>query len=62
MPVTPEPASGDRAAAAKLFAEESPGSMEARCRVTPGRGGDALRESATENKPPSPEGKGEKVR
>ena len=31
--------------------EESPGSMETRCRVTPG-GGD-LRESATESSPPS---------
>ncbi len=31
--------------------EESPGSMEARCRVTPG-GGDP-RESATESKPPN---------
>jgi hypothetical protein len=30
--------------------EESPGSMEARCRVTPGEGD--LRESATESKPP----------
>jgi hypothetical protein len=34
--------------------EESPGSTEARCRVTPG-GGDP-RESATENIPPSPSG------
>ncbi len=32
------------------LAEESPGSTEARCRVTPG-GGDP-RESATESKPP----------
>eukprot|EP00465_Bigelowiella_longifila_P003887 CAMPEP_0185262034 /NCGR_PEP_ID=MMETSP1359-20130426/10288_1 /TAXON_ID=552665 /ORGANISM="Bigelowiella longifila, Strain CCMP242" /LENGTH=43 /DNA_ID= /DNA_START= /DNA_END= /DNA_ORIENTATION= len=30
--------------------EESPGSTEARCRVTPGEGD--LRESATESKPP----------
>ncbi len=35
-----------------LQGEESPGSTEARCRVTPG-GGDP-RESATENIPPSP--------
>ena len=35
--------------------EESPGSMETRCRVTPG-GGDP-RESATENKPPLQEGR-----
>ncbi len=39
--------------------EESPGSMQARCRVTPG-GGDP-RESATENSPPHPRGKGETV-
>ena len=36
----------------KSRGEESPGSTEARCRVTPG-GGDP-RESATESKPPSP--------
>lgn len=41
-------------------AEESPGSMETRCRLTAG-GGDP-RESATENKPPFQDGKGEKVR
>jgi hypothetical protein len=35
---------------AALSREESPGSMEARCRVTPGEGD--LRESATESKPP----------
>ncbi len=35
----------------KAAGEESPGSMEARCRVTPG-GGDP-RESATESKPPT---------
>ena len=41
------------ARAARLWrGEESPGSTEARCRVTPG-GGDP-RESATENIPPSP--------
>ena len=45
--------------------EESPGSTEARRRVTPGgvpaqAGG--FRESATENKPPRMRGKGEKVR
>ena len=44
--------------------EESPGSTEKRCRVTPG-GGD-LRESATESRPPSAGfgrgGKGERVR
>ena len=44
--------------------EESPGSMEARCRITSG-GGDP-RDSATESKPPSyakaSEGKGERVR
>ena len=41
-------------------AEESPGSMEIRCRVTPGEGN--LRESATESKPPRMRGKGERVR
>ncbi len=48
--------------------EESPGSMETRCRVTPGEGD--LRESATESSPPfrAPafqadlRGKGERVR
>jgi hypothetical protein len=42
--------------------EESPGSTETRCRVTPG-GGDP-RDSATENRPPNPfaGGKGETVR
>jgi hypothetical protein len=45
--------------------EESPGSTEVRCRVTPG-GGDP-RESATESTPPPPRedragGKGETVR
>ena len=48
--------------------EESPGSTEKRCRVTPG-GGDP-RDSATESKPPNPGfsrkvepgGKGERVR
>jgi hypothetical protein len=44
--------------------EESPGSTETRCRVTPGGGNP--RESATENKPPArasaPAGKGETVR
>src|SRR5581483_9950832 len=40
--------------------EESPGSMETRCRITSG-GGDP-RESATENKPPRLRGKGETVR
>jgi hypothetical protein len=44
--------------------EESPGSLEARCRITSG-GGDP-RDSATESKPPSyakaSEGKGERVR
>ncbi len=39
--------------------EESPGSTEKRCRVTPG-GGDP-RESATESKPPIFIGKGERV-
>ncbi|CTQ53060.1 hypothetical protein LP7551_01581 [Roseibium album] len=34
----------------KAAGEESPGSMETRCRVTPGEGN--LRESATESKPP----------
>ena len=32
------------------LAEESPGSTEPRCRVTPGEGN--FRESATESKPP----------
>jgi hypothetical protein len=43
--------------------EESPGSMETRCRLTAGEGN--LRESATESKPPfefSSNGKGERVR
>lgn len=31
--------------------EESPGSIEIRCRITPGEGD--LRESATESKPPA---------
>ncbi len=43
----------------KRTSEESPGSMEKRCRVTPG-GGDP-RESATESKPPIFIGKGERV-
>lgn len=43
----------------KVAGEESPGSMEKRCRVTPG-GGDP-RESATESKPPIFIGKGERV-
>ncbi len=43
----------------KKAGEESPGSMEKRCRVTPG-GGDP-RESATESKPPIFIGKGERV-
>ena len=42
-----------------LQKEESPGSTETRCRVTPG-GGDP-RESATESKPPAVTGKGERV-
>ena len=40
------------------FKEESPGSTETRCQVTPGGGNP--RDSATENKPPY-QGKGEKV-
>src|SRR4029079_13247514 len=49
--------------------EESPGSMDVRCRIT--SGGREPRESATENRPPPrhpayaeerPSGKGEKVR
>lgn len=44
--------------AAAFAAEESPGSMETRCRITSGGGNP--RESATENKPP--QGKGETVR
>ena len=36
------------------FGEESPGSMETRCRVTPGGGNP--RESATENIPPRANG------
>ena len=47
-----------------LWREESPGSTETRCRVTPG-GGDP-RDSATERKPPAAAlataGKGERVR
>ena len=50
----------------QAFAEESPGSMETRCRITSG-GGDP-RESATESKPlflagsPATGSKGERVR
>jgi len=45
----------------KVAGEESPGSIDIRCRITPGVGDP--RESATENEPPSlREGKGEKVR
>ena len=44
----------------KAAEEESPGSIDMRCRITPG-GGDP-RESATENEPPASAGKGEKVR
>jgi len=43
-----------------VSAEESPGSRKPRCRITSGEGD--LRESATENKPPSLDGKGETVR
>lgn len=58
MRFVPEPAyrrvSAGRAVALvqyrKVASEESPGSMETRCRVTPGEGD--LRESATESKPP----------
>ena len=39
--------------------EESPDSMKKGCRVTPGGGNP--RESATENKPPCVQGKGETV-
>ena len=39
-------------AASQAWEEESPGSMEARCRITSG-GGDP-RESATESRPPRP--------
>ena len=57
MPLMP----AGRMAAASFEAEESPGSMETRCRITSG-GGDP-RESATENKPPAVfAGKGETVR
>ena len=38
------------AASELVSGEESPGSMETRCRVTPGEGD--LRESATESSPP----------
>ncbi len=38
----------------QCFGEESPGSMETRCRVTPGGGNP--RESATENIPPQENG------
>ena len=51
------------AAAGAQAREESPGSTEIRCRVTPG-GGDP-RESATESRPPTgrkTKGKGERVR
>ncbi|SHG03561.1 hypothetical protein SAMN05444169_0178 [Bradyrhizobium erythrophlei] len=50
----------------KVAGEESPGSIDIRCRITSG-GGDP-RDSATENEPPAfapygaSEGKGEKVR
>jgi len=55
----------------KVAGEESPGSMDMRCRITSGEGNPRkranLRESATENEPPrrssrSARGKGEKVR
>jgi hypothetical protein len=56
---------GRMAAFRRARKEESPGSTEVRCRVTPG-GGDP-RESATENTPPARPGyptggKGEMVR
>ncbi len=47
----------------KAAGEESPGSMDMRCRITSGGGNP--RESATETRPPAPlgaAGKGEKVR
>ena len=46
----------------KVAGEESPGSMDMRCRITSGEGD--LRESATENIPLCQrwQGKGEKVR
>ena len=48
----------------KVAGEESPGSMDMRCRITSGEGD--LRESATENNPPRGvaycRGKGETVR
>ena len=50
----------------KAAGEESPGSIDMRCRITPGGGNP--RESATENEPPcvapkgAKQGKGEKVR
>ena len=58
-------ASDGRTAADLSGFEESPGSTKTRRRVTPGqiaRSSGELRESAAENEPPSPEGKGEKVR
>jgi len=64
LPVSrPDGRSGKRRKAA---GEESPGSLDMRCRITSG-GGDP-RESATENEPPAfaaqaaQTGKGEKVR
>jgi len=51
---------------ASSLGEESPGSIDIRCRITPGGGNP--RESATENEPPgeapkgAKRGKGEKVR
>lgn len=59
-----EMTAGGRMAAPARAGEESPGSTETRCRVTPGGGNP--RESATESKPPAgagwPAGKGERVR
>ena len=44
----------------KMVHEESPGSLEPGCRVTPGEGD--FKESATESKPPNSLGKGGRVR
>jgi hypothetical protein len=59
--IAPRPAARQSAGRPlRATAEESPGSMETRWRLT-AAGGDP-RDSATENEPPSSEGKGEKVR
>jgi len=47
-----DPARGPGGRVEACFAEESPGSTEQRCRVTPGGSRERLRDSATERIPP----------